>query len=95
MPKEEEWNTFFDPNKVLKLLGLNSSVVDVADFGCGYGTFTIPAARMIAGKIFALDIEPEMIETVVQKAKALSLGNVEAFLRDFMSKGSGLRKCEC
>jgi ubiquinone/menaquinone biosynthesis C-methylase UbiE len=90
MPKEEEWNTFFDPNKVFKLLGLNSSVVDVADFGCGYGTFTIPAARIIAGKIFAFDIEPEMIEAVVLKAKALSLGNVEAVLRDFISIGSGL-----
>ena len=91
MPKEEEWNAFFDPNKVLKLLGLNSSVVDVADFGCGYGTFAIPAARMIAGKIYAFDIEPEMIEAVVRKAKALSLANVEAILRDFMSKGSGLK----
>jgi len=90
MPKEEEWTEFFDTSKVLKLLGLNSSVVDMADFGCGYGTFTIPAARIIAGKIFAFDIEPEMIEAVVRKAKAFSLGNVEAILRDFMSKGSGL-----
>ena len=39
---------FFDPEKVLKSLGLNSSAVDVADFGCGYGTFTLPAARIIA-----------------------------------------------
>ncbi len=90
MPKEEKWDAFFDPNKVLELLGLNSGVVDVADFGCGYGTFTIPAARIIAGKIYAFDIEPEMIEAVERKAKALSLGNVEAILRDFMSKGSGL-----
>ena len=90
MPKEEEWNAFFNPNRVLKLLGLNYSVVDVADFGCGYGTFTIPAARIIAGKIYAFDIEPEMIEAVKRKAKSLSLGNVEAILRDFMSKGSGL-----
>ncbi len=91
MPKEEEWNKFFDPAKTLKLIGLNSSVADVADFGCGYGTFTIPAAKIIAGKIYAFDIEPEMIEVVKRKAKMLNLGNVEAIIRDFMSEGSGLR----
>ena len=91
MPKEEEWTQFFDPGQALSLLGLNHGVVNVADFGCGYGTFTIPAARIIAGKIYAFDIEPEMIKTVKRKAKALNLGNVEAILRDFMSEGSGLK----
>jgi ubiquinone/menaquinone biosynthesis C-methylase UbiE len=91
MPKEEEWTEFFDSNKVLKLLGVSSSVVDVADFGCGYGTFTIPAARIIAGKIYAFDIEPEMIKTVERKAKTLSLCNVKVILRDFLSQGSGLK----
>ena len=91
MPKEEEWTQFFDPGQALSLLGLNHDVVNVADFGCGYGTFTIPAARIISGKIYAFDIEPEMIKTVKQKAKALNLGNVEAILRDFISEGSGLK----
>lgn len=91
MPNEEEWKGFFDPIKVLKLLHLNSSVVDVADFGCGYGTFTIPAARIISGKIYAFDLEPEMIKAVERKAKALALSNVEAILCDFLSEGSGLK----
>lgn len=91
MPKEDLWSEYFDPNKVLELLGVNSKIVNVADFGCGYGTFTIPAARIIAGKIYAFDIEPEMIKTVEQKAKKLSLSNVEVILRDFVSKGSGLK----
>ena len=30
---------------------------DVVEFGCGYGTFTIPAAQLIEGKLIALDIE--------------------------------------
>ncbi len=92
MPKEEDWNQFFEPDKVLILLGINHNVVNVADFGCGYGTFTIPAAKIIAGKIYAFDIEPEMIEAVERKAKALSLGNVETILRDFLSEGSGLKE---
>jgi hypothetical protein len=38
MPKEELWSEYFDPKKVLELLGVNSKIVNVADFGCGYGT---------------------------------------------------------
>jgi SAM-dependent methyltransferase len=91
MPTEDEWTQFFDPEQVLSLLGVNHSIVDVADFGCGYGTFTIPAAKIIGGKIFAFDIEPKMIEVVESKAKALSLNNVETILRDFLSDGSGLK----
>jgi ubiquinone/menaquinone biosynthesis C-methylase UbiE len=90
MPKEEVWTEFFDPNNALNLLGVNSRIVDIADFGCGYGTFTIPAARIISGVIYAFDIEPEMIEIVQRKAKAASLSNVKVILRDFVSDGSGL-----
>ena len=91
MPNDEEWSQFFDPDLALRLLGLNNSIANVADFGCGYGTFTIVAARIITGKIYAFDIEPEMIEAVKRKAKELSLNNVEAILRDFLSEGSGLK----
>lgn len=90
MPPEEEWNNFFDPAKVLTLLGLNHEIVDVVDFGCGYGTFTIPAAKIISGKIYAFDIEPKMIEAVKRKAETLNLRNVKAIVRDFLSEGSGL-----
>jgi ubiquinone/menaquinone biosynthesis C-methylase UbiE len=91
MPKEEEWNQFFDPVQILNLLGVNQRVVNTADLGCGYGTFTIPAAKIISGKIYAFDIEPEMIKEVKQKAKTLNLRNVEAFIRDFISEGTGLK----
>jgi ubiquinone/menaquinone biosynthesis C-methylase UbiE len=91
MPTEEDWNKYFDPVKTLMVLGLNSSVVDVADFGCGYGTFTIPAAKIISGKIYAFDIDPEMVEAVKRKAKKLNLVNLKAVVRDFMSEGSGLK----
>jgi ubiquinone/menaquinone biosynthesis C-methylase UbiE len=63
----------------------------VADFGCGYGTFTIPAAQMISGKVYAFDIEPEMIRAVEAKAKESNLNNIVAILRDFISEGSGLK----
>jgi SAM-dependent methyltransferase len=91
MPKEEEWVNFFDPKSILQKLGLNQDTKDVVDFGCGYGTFTIPASQMIGGKIYSLDIEAEMIKAVEQKAKALNLNNINPVLRDFISEGSGLK----
>jgi ubiquinone/menaquinone biosynthesis C-methylase UbiE len=91
MPKEEEWNKFFDPTKILSLMSLDWKVVDAADFGCGYGTFTIPAASIIRGKIWAFDIDPEMIEVTKKKTIELNLNNVEAVVRDFILQGSGLK----
>ncbi len=90
MPKENMWKDFFNPSHVLKIIGINKKVKDVADFGCGYGTFTIPTARMIKGKVYAIDIEPEMVKETERKARKNKLGNVETILRDFVSNGSGL-----
>jgi len=90
MPDENMWKTFFSEDKTLETLGINKLVGDVAEFGCGYGTFTIPAARRISGKIYAIDIEPEMISTTETKRTEAGLGNVITLLRDFVAEGSGL-----
>ena len=90
MPDEKAWKRFFAPTRALRLLGLRENTLDVVDFGCGYGTFTIPAARMAREKAFAIDIEPEMIKIVEEKAKRNNLDNVVPILRDFMSERSGL-----
>ena len=90
LPEEQEWLKYFDPTKILMLLGLNENTRDAADVGCGYGAFTIPAAEIIRGKIYAIDIDPTMIKSVEKKAKMRNLGNVVTILRDFVSEGSGL-----
>lgn len=61
MPPEETWQSFFDPLAILTKLGLDANCSDVLEFGCGYGTFAIPAAQMIRGKVYAMDIRPEML----------------------------------
>lgn len=63
---------------------------DVAEFGCGYGTFTIPAARLAAGRVFAFDIEPELVATTVAKAEREGLTNVVGCVRDLATDGTGL-----
>ncbi|MFQ5941823.1 MAG: class I SAM-dependent methyltransferase [Nitrososphaerales archaeon] len=92
MPDEDSWKIFFDPYKILITLGLNNKITDVAEFGCGYGTFTIPAAKMIGGTVYAIDIEPKMVEITQKKAKESRLNNVKTMLRDFISEGSGLEE---
>ncbi len=91
MPGREMWEEFFQPEKILKTLGLNDQTIDVAEFGCGYGTFTVSAAKIIKGKVFAFDIEPEMIGITRNEAKKHGLNNIEAVLRDFIAEGSGLK----
>ncbi len=90
MPDEETWEGFFNPHEILNMMGFNNKIVDVAEFGCGYGTFTIPAAKMISGKIYAIDIEPEMVRITQKKARENRLNNVEAILRDIVLEGSGI-----
>jgi tRNA/tmRNA/rRNA uracil-C5-methylase (TrmA/RlmC/RlmD family) len=45
MPDQQMWEGFFDPSRVLRQLGFLSRTDDVADLGCGYGTFSIPAGH--------------------------------------------------
>ena len=90
MPNEEQWEKYFEPKDTLKRLGLNHSIKDAVDFGSGYGTFTIPAAQIISGKIYALEIDPEMINALQQKAQNQHLKNLKIIQRDFVSEGSGL-----
>ena len=90
MPDCKMWESFFNAEKILESLGINNKTGDVAEFGCGYGTFTIPVAKIIQGKIYALDIEPEMISVTKNEAAQHALKNVITVLRDFMAEGSGL-----
>jgi SAM-dependent methyltransferase len=62
----------------------------VVEFGCGYGTFTVPAARQVEGKVFALDIEPAMVAETARKAAEAGLSNVVGVVRDFVADGCGL-----
>jgi len=90
MPEEQWWESFFQPAALLHKMQLTSECKDVLEFGCGYGTFTIPAAQIVSGKIVALDIESQMIQRTKEKAQELGLKNVLCIQRDFLSDGTGL-----
>ena len=54
----------------------------VLDFGCGPGSYTIPAAQIVGekGRVYALDIHPLAIKAVEEKAKKKKLTNITAIL---------------
>lgn len=90
MPDEDLWSSFFDVERIFDGMQVNSGIIDAADFGCGYGTFTIPAAQRIRGILYAIDIEPEMLRTVNLKARNKGLANVRTILSDLFREGSSL-----
>jgi SAM-dependent methyltransferase len=90
MPNAEMWEGFFKPYEILKAMGIDRAVKDAAEFGCGYGTFTIPVAKTISGRVFAMDIEREMVDHVMARAQHERLSNVDCLLRDFIADGTGL-----
>lgn len=90
MPPRDYWDSFFDVEKILDALMLDASRNDLLEFGCGYGTFTLPAARRISGQVIALDLDPEMLDTTRGLANAAGLLNIECVMRDFVADGSGL-----
>lgn len=66
---------------VIAALGLKDGDV-VADIGAGPGAFTIPFARAVSpsGRVFAVDIWPELLTYIDGKAEAEGLENLETIL---------------
>jgi len=64
-PERNKWQR---PAKVIRIIGLNGGET-VADVGAGTGYFTQVLSRAVGpqGKVFAIDIEPEMLEYIDQR----------------------------
>ena len=90
MPAAGMWHTFFDPGAILDAMGLTGAVRNAVDFGCGYGTFAIPAAKRIQGTLHGFDMDPAMIEACRHVAEQEHVRNVRLYLRDFVAEGTGL-----
>lgn len=50
MPDDSCWESFFNPRCILERMDCAGSCGDVVEFGCGYGTFTIPGAELVTGR---------------------------------------------
>jgi ubiquinone/menaquinone biosynthesis C-methylase UbiE len=90
MPEETKWNDFFNVDFLLSELNIDSQINDLVEIGSGYGTFTLPTAKLIQGKLFAFDIEDEMIETLNQKIEKEQIKNIVLSKRDILTHSTGL-----
>lgn len=70
MPEEAYWETLLDVPLILDRLGVDARLRNVVEFGCGYGTFTIPVAERISGTLATYDVDPAMVERTRERAAA-------------------------
>lgn len=89
MPPQDYWETLFDVPRVLEAFGFGPHRGDVAEVGCGYGTFTVPLAKRISGIVHALDIDPMMVAVTQERAADAGLTNVQTEMRDVLIEGFG------
>jgi SAM-dependent methyltransferase len=76
-----ERETEEQPDEALKAIGIAKGS-SVADIGAGSGYMTIRMARLVgpAGKVYANDIQPRMLELLRENLKKQKIANVEPVL---------------
>jgi len=63
--------------EAIKNTGVKRSSIAL-DFGCGRGTYTLPAARLVGneGRVYAVDMNQDILDKLTSKAQAESLDNI-------------------
>jgi cyclopropane fatty-acyl-phospholipid synthase-like methyltransferase len=76
-PKRDEWQK---PHEVLMALSLKPDA-RVADIGSGTGYFTVRLAHHVPnGRVYGVDLEPDMVKYLAERAKKAGLKNVTSIL---------------
>ncbi len=87
MPEEAVWESLFDVPLILSTFDIGQ-FHDVAELGCGYGTFSIPVAKAIRGTLYTFDIGPAMVARTLERGAGL---RIVAQVRDVMEHGFGVQ----
>lgn len=95
IPEREFWESLLDVPLILDRFPFGPEMHQVAELGCGYGTFTVPLAARTGGIVHAFDIEPAMVEATRARAEAAGLTGVRVALRDVAAQGFGLPAASC
>ncbi|MFB4164147.1 class I SAM-dependent methyltransferase [Alteribacillus sp. JSM 102045] len=101
----------FDPSKAnkliseerIKLLNPDSIILElpinendfIADLGAGNGFFTVPAAKETNKTVYAVDIEPKMLDMLKERTENEGLTNIEYAVSDLEAiniKGNAVDK---
>jgi SAM-dependent methyltransferase len=74
-PKRDEWQK---PHEVIQALSLKRNEI-IADIGSGTGYFAVRFANMVPeGRVYGVDIEPDMVKYLAERAKREKRDNVVA-----------------
>jgi len=74
-PERDAWQK---PHQVIEALALKPDAV-VADLGAGTGYFSVRLARMVPkGRVYAVDVEPDMVKYLGERAARENLKNMIA-----------------
>lgn len=68
---------FLNPNQILEEVGISKGSV-VVDFGAGSGHYTFTSARIVGadGKVYALEVQKELVEKLKTEAEKMHYINV-------------------
>lgn len=74
---------FSDPAKNIEKMGLSVGMF-VADFGAGSGFYTMAASKAVGdkGRVYAIDIQKELIQKIKNQANIEHLPNIEIIWGD-------------
>ena len=95
MPPQDYWETLLDVPRILDAFGFDPSTADVAELGCGYGTFALPLARRIGGMVHTLDIDAALVAHTARRAAEAGLTNLKPETRDVLAAGFGRPAGSC
>ena len=74
-PARDAWQK---PHEVIEALALKPDAV-VADLGAGTGYFAMRLAHMVSkGRVYGVDLEPQMVKYLAERAKKEGLKNLSA-----------------
>jgi len=74
----EDRKIWQNPEEILRTIEIKPRFV-VADIGCGSGFFTLPLSRKVA-RVYAVDVQKEMLESLEQKIRNLKIQNIEPLI---------------
>jgi ubiquinone/menaquinone biosynthesis C-methylase UbiE len=74
----ENRRAMLPPEETLRAAGVARDQT-VVDLGCGPGYFTLPAAELVGpgGRVYGVDVQPEMVEACRQRAAEAGVRQVE------------------
>lgn len=69
--------SFVDPDEIIKIAQIKKGE-KVADFGCGPGYFSLPAAEAVgeAGMVYSFDVLPSALEALNSRIKIKNIDNI-------------------